>query len=261
MMNVIFCNLDWHDMWHEISYRINNMPNSKIYVNLPASTSQKINAVKKIISKTRPKAKVLETGVCSNHGAYQELIKQWMLDGGQGHALFFWHSEINTELRQTLLSPFDRLDHTLELLRNPKIGMVANPMLFKCSASIFCIRGDIVKRHFSNAAVDLTVDLKEMVMRGGFNVGFSDYVPLTFRYFDPDFYLQNNPDVAAAVKAGMFQSAFQHFMENGRFEGRKMCNLFWDEEYYLQNNPDVKHDGYYHFVLHGYKEGRKYSFR
>ena len=34
-------------------------------------------------------------------------------------------------------------------------------------------------------------------------------------------YLADNPDVAAAVEAGIFADGFQHWLEHGQYEGRK----------------------------------------
>ena len=82
-------------------------------------------------------------------------------------------------------------------------------------------------------------------------------------FFDADFYLANNLDVAAAVAAGSFGSAFEHFVLFGAEEGRAP-NAFFDETFYLLNNPDVAAavdagafgSGFEHFVLFGAEEGR-----
>jgi hypothetical protein len=41
--------------------------------------------------------------------------------------------------------------------------------------------------------------------------------------FDASFYLQQNPDVAAAVKRGAFPDARSHYDRHGRREGRAGC--------------------------------------
>lgn len=82
-----------------------------------------------------------------------------------------------------------------------------------------------------------------------------------FPLFDADWYLARNPDVAAAVDAGLF-TAEQHFQGFGRLEGRSPGPLF-DTDFYLATNPDVAAavaDGlisaFDHFVNFGYSESR-----
>jgi SAM-dependent methyltransferase len=48
-------------------------------------------------------------------------------------------------------------------------------------------------------------------------------------------YLKDNPDVAAAVEAGHFASAFQHYWERGRFEGR---NGVWGKKEVILKKQD-----------------------
>lgn len=54
--------------------------------------------------------------------------------------------------------------------------------------------------------------------------------------FDEKFYLENNPDVAEAVRNRAYPNGFAHYNEHGRREGRAPS---FDEEYYLSRNPDV----------------------
>ncbi len=56
--------------------------------------------------------------------------------------------------------------------------------------------------------------------------------------FDEDFYLQSNPDVAAAVASGAIASGRDHFEMYGEAEGRNP-NADFDEAFYLARNPDV----------------------
>ncbi|NKN34474.1 FG-GAP-like repeat-containing protein, partial [Marichromatium bheemlicum] len=56
--------------------------------------------------------------------------------------------------------------------------------------------------------------------------------------FDADFYLAANPDVAAAVAAGIIATAEAHFLTWGAAEGRAP-NTGWDEAAYLAGNPDI----------------------
>nr|WP_290222797.1 tandem-95 repeat protein [Trichocoleus desertorum] len=81
--------------------------------------------------------------------------------------------------------------------------------------------------------------------------------------FEESYYLANNPDVAAAVQAGQFNSGFQHFIQYGQFvlsskPSRAPSPLF-DEVFYLANNPDVAASvqageigsGFQHFIQYG----------
>jgi hypothetical protein len=81
---------------------------------------------------------------------------------------------------------------------------------------------------------------------------------------DEAWYLEKNPDVADAIKAGTVESARQHFMYNGYFEGRLPFALNVDERWYLTQNPGVAEyvragrlsSGQQHFDHDGYREGR-----
>lgn len=76
--------------------------------------------------------------------------------------------------------------------------------------------------------------------------------------FNEQFYLSQNPDVAAAVSRGQFASAQQHFNLNGRFEGRDP-NAFFDTSFYLSQYPDVANarvNPLEHFLNFGAAEGR-----
>ena len=55
--------------------------------------------------------------------------------------------------------------------------------------------------------------------------------------FDPEWYLEQNPDVAEAVAHGLM-TAWQHFEQYGQFEGRPPVTWF-DAGFYLARNPDV----------------------
>lgn len=81
------------------------------------------------------------------------------------------------------------------------------------------------------------------------------------KIFSLKWYLDHNPDVAAAVAQGLVD-AFQHFELYGKVEGRSMGPLF-DVDLYLQQNPDVADavargdtTAYDHFVQFGAGEGR-----
>ena len=80
-------------------------------------------------------------------------------------------------------------------------------------------------------------------------------------FFNPTFYLSNNPDVLQAVTQGTIPSAEFHFNEFGYKEGRDP-NAFFDVDYYLINNPDVLAAGVNplaHFIEFGAAEGRSPS--
>ncbi|MET3648617.1 glycosyltransferase [Phyllobacterium ifriqiyense] len=71
--------------------------------------------------------------------------------------------------------------------------------------------------------------------------------------FDKDWYLQQNPDVAAAG-----QDPVSHYLIHGWKEMRDPCQEF-SGIYYLNRYPDIVSSGYpplVHFLLHGRQEGR-----
>jgi hypothetical protein len=82
--------------------------------------------------------------------------------------------------------------------------------------------------------------------------------------FDEAWYLETYPDIADAVRDGRVESARQHFIENGYFEGRLPAPPRIDEKWYLENYPDVAvavESGVVvsaerHFQDTGYFEGR-----
>lgn len=80
--------------------------------------------------------------------------------------------------------------------------------------------------------------------------------------FQEQYYLNHNPDVAAAVAAHTYSSGWEHFLGSGQFEGRKP-NPYFEETYYRQANSDVNavvgtvfQSGFDHFATYGAKEGR-----
>lgn len=84
--------------------------------------------------------------------------------------------------------------------------------------------------------------------------------------FNEAFYLQHNPDVAAAVSRQEFPSGYDHFLRFGVHEGR-VGTPDWTpsiEATYLADNSDVSHavtlgqfhSGYQHFFEFGQFEGR-----
>jgi hypothetical protein len=81
---------------------------------------------------------------------------------------------------------------------------------------------------------------------------------------DEDWYLEQYPDISQAIKDGVVQSAKQHFIDNGYFEGRIPFPIIPDEEWYKSEYPDVadsiqrgiEPSVQTHFARDGYKEGR-----
>ena len=79
------------------------------------------------------------------------------------------------------------------------------------------------------------------------------YDPTAGLLFDSNYYLAENPDVAAA---GV--DPYQHYIDDGWHEGRNPDQYF-DTNYYLAQNPDVAASGMdplLHYQLFGWKEGR-----
>jgi hypothetical protein len=87
---------------------------------------------------------------------------------------------------------------------------------------------------------------------------------LTVIEVDEPFYLARNPDVADGIRKGSIQSAQQHFVDHGYFEGRQPYQIMVDEAWYLKTNVDVAENlrsgeyatGQEHFDGPGYPEGR-----
>ena len=58
--------------------------------------------------------------------------------------------------------------------------------------------------------------------------------------FDEQLYLDNNPDVAAAVATGQWPDGRSHFAASGYFEGRWGAASNFSEAWYLEQYPDVR---------------------
>jgi hypothetical protein len=86
---------------------------------------------------------------------------------------------------------------------------------------------------------------------------------LTTANFDENAYLAENPDVADAVRDGVIESGYAHFIAFGFFENRKGV-IDFDEAWYLATNADVASavelgsigSGLEHFYGTGAAEGR-----
>jgi hypothetical protein len=85
-------------------------------------------------------------------------------------------------------------------------------------------------------------------------------------YFSERFYLEQNPDVAAALAAGLVADGWTHFENRGHLEGRSPSKYF-ETAYYLSHNADVAAavaagavpSAWTHFVAAGAREGRAAS--
>ena len=81
---------------------------------------------------------------------------------------------------------------------------------------------------------------------------------------DEEWYLKEYEDIAEAVRNGSIESAAQHFVDDGYFEGRRPFPMVVDERWYLEQYPDVAESvrkgvvtsGEQHFIEDGYREGR-----
>jgi hypothetical protein len=81
---------------------------------------------------------------------------------------------------------------------------------------------------------------------------------------DEEWYLKEYEDIAQAVRNGTIESARQHFVDDGYFEGRRPFPMAVDERWYLEQYPDVAESvrkgvvtsGEQHFLEDGYREGR-----
>lgn len=100
-------------------------------------------------------------------------------------------------------------------------------------------------------------------------LGYVDVRALALR-FDEDWYLAQNPDVAAEVgdksQGAQFNSAYEHYWVPGDLENRQP-NRWFDPAYYKANNPDVVaalypavpayfYNSLEHYQMFGYGEGR-----
>lgn len=81
---------------------------------------------------------------------------------------------------------------------------------------------------------------------------------------DETWYARTYEDIGNAIKGGVVQSAKQHFINDGYFEGRLPFPIVVDGSWYLEQNPDVAESvrkgilasGQEHFDKDGYREGR-----
>jgi glycosyltransferase involved in cell wall biosynthesis len=82
---------------------------------------------------------------------------------------------------------------------------------------------------------------------------FNQYSSAAYQLFDPDWYLERNPEIK---DAGI--DALTHYLQLGGFEGRDPNPLF-DSDWYLRQYPDVARMGVnpmLHYLSYGVLEGR-----
>ncbi|MGE0682356.1 MAG: hypothetical protein AB7P69_15840 [Candidatus Binatia bacterium] len=81
---------------------------------------------------------------------------------------------------------------------------------------------------------------------------------------DEAWYRAKYPDVADAIRQGVFPSAKEHFVADGYFEGRWPFPMEIDEAWYMAQHPEVAEavkngiveSAQQHFEENGYREGR-----
>jgi VCBS repeat-containing protein len=82
--------------------------------------------------------------------------------------------------------------------------------------------------------------------------------------YDETYYLNQNRDVAEAIRDGFLQNGFQHFVSSGLFEGRDP-SLYFNSDLYLENRPDVAaaiereelNSALEHYLLAGQREANQ----
>jgi serralysin len=138
----------------------------------------------------------------------------------------------------------------LELFADPQTIVTRSPSL-----------NENLYKLFLESELGVTTDLEEET---GFNpediTEEIDYSP----FFDPLFYLNNNPDLAEAFGTNTEQ-ALQHFVTRGINEPRR-ASLIFDPIFYIRTNPDLEAAGLatpkgalFHYEINGLPEGRRPS--
>lgn len=97
---------------------------------------------------------------------------------------------------------------------------------------------------------------------------FDELMRAAFTEMVPDsWYLNRYPDVAGAVKKGLFKTGSEHFVSAGLYEGRIPYGIEIDEAEYLKTHRDVARaieTGAFtsasdHFYKSGFNEGRAFK--
>ncbi len=99
---------------------------------------------------------------------------------------------------------------------------------------------------------------------------FDDLMRAAFADTVPDsWYLNRYPDVAGAVKSGVFKAGADHFVTSGLYEGRIPYAIEIDEAEYLKVHRDVAKaidagtftSASDHFYRSGFNEGRAFKIK
>ena len=101
------------------------------------------------------------------------------------------------------------------------------------------------------------------------SVSYEDFIRLLKRMIvgtevDEEWYLRTYEDIANAIREGAIETAQQHFVDDGYFEGRLPFPIRVDEPWYTNQYPDVGDSvrrgvlpsAQAHFDEDGYREGR-----
>lgn len=143
----------------------------------------------------------------------------------------------------------DSSDRDIILKNIDKIGtIIANAFCMACDKQVYGLNES------TSSSVNINNKFKE-----------SDY-PMYL--FSENWYLHRYSDVANAVKKGSFSSGYEHYIKNGKSEGRLPVPQIpsdYKEGDYLELNPDVKNavekgsytSGMHHFMLYGFKESHR----
>lgn len=95
-------------------------------------------------------------------------------------------------------------------------------------------------------------------------IGSDRTITINASFFNDDEYLQRNPDIRAAIEAGLNMTPWSHFWNYGQKENRTFSPLF-EEAFYRTRNADIVpfinngtlKSGFHHFWLYGQREGRQ----
>ena len=112
----------------------------------------------------------------------------------------------------------------------------------------------------------ITENFREVIKNSGNNGTIRSLVMMYMCAweFNEDWYLDNNPDLSAAIPSKDFPTGFAHFSAVGYMEGRLPAEPAVDAAWYMANYPDVAaaiikgtfESPAHHFSTAGYKEGR-----
>ena len=112
----------------------------------------------------------------------------------------------------------------------------------------------------------LTSGFKDIFQLRHENIAARNFIACYFANwdFDEEWYLNNYPDLTAAIPSEVFPSAYSHFAGAGYLEGRLPVRPMIDAGWYLSTYPDVAaaiirgtvESAESHYLASGYNEGR-----